>query len=1009
MQFAELCAKTNFSFLEGGSHPEEMVATAAALGYRALAITDTSGVYAIPRAHSAAKQAQLPLIIGAEFSGPLEITLLAMNRKGYANLCELLTQYHSQTPPKEPWDSLLEKHRDLLLLLPDHTDAHTLAIAKDCFGDRLYLKARRFLDGKEPSLPPKEIPCIATNAPLFHTPKRKPLHDVLTAIRHRTTLRDAGFKLTSNAERFLKPIPLLTTLFADKPEWLAHTVEVAERCHFSLDTLHYSYPTEWVPENHTSQSYLETLVWAGARERYAHDISQSVTQQLSRELRLIEELQYTDYFLTAWDIVRFAQSNNILYQGRGSAANSMVCYVLGITAVDPIRMDLLFERFLSRERQEPPDIDIDFEHERREEVIQYLYQRYGRDRAAITGTFITYRRRSAMREVAKVFEIPETSVKKLLTLTAKRKLSEVTVEEMMATAPELSPHLVRLYNSLVLQLLSFPRHLGTHVGGFVLCQEKLTRNIPVEPAAMPGRTIIQWDKNDLDQLGFVRVDVLGLGILTCLRKSFEYLKEVYQRSLTLATIPSEDPAIYQMLQRADTVGVFQVESRAQMNMLPRLRPFNFFDLVVEIALVRPGPIQGEMVHPYLRRRWGKEQISYPHPALKAILEKTYGVPIFQEQIMKIAMQVAGFSGGEADELRRAMGSWRREGPNRLSRLGEKFRAGLIKKGIEESFATRIFSQIEGFAEYGFPESHAASFALIAYASAYLKHYYPDVFLCALLNSQPMGFYSTHTLIYDAIRHGVQILPVAIGLSRWENSLEKPSCVRLGFREIFGLSKTTGRVLEGLTPAESFLHFIDSLKERLHPKPLTKRELFFLASADAFKTLGLNRRQAFWEIQACDLGDSKHITYETHPQPLPKETPWETLSEDYRSTGVSLFAHPISYLRKPLEGLGAISSRQLSHFKNRTLKVGGIVLSRQMPPSASGVLFITLEDEFGFTNLVIWNPIYQKYRELLLTQSFLICQGKVQKAEEAEVYHLIVEEVRPLLQETLAHLPSYDFH
>jgi len=1027
MEFAELAAKTNYSFLEGASHPEEMVSQAHALGYHSLGVSDVNGVYGIPRLHSTAKSFSLPLLVGAEINLPhhLPVKLLAQNRNGYGNLCELLTQVHSMEALAKgvSWEWLATKHQDLFLLLPANSASiETLAQAKLIFGSRLYLLASRFLDGKDAeSLQVAEqlskqhnLPVVASNQPLFHVPQRKPLQDVLTCIRHGCSLQEGGFRLLPNDERHLKSKLEMAKLFKGYETWIENTVKVAEQCRFSLDEIKYHYPTEWIPEGETGDSYLEKLVWESIPQRYPTGLPEKVKTLLQHELNLIRQLQYSDYFLTIWDIVHFARKRDILCQGRGSAANSAVCFVLGITAIDPMKTDLLFERFLSMERKEPPDIDIDFEHERREEVIQYLYRRYGRARAAITAEVICYRRKSALREVAKTFSLSTASVERILTLTHKKKLSECKMEELCLSLPELPLQQAALYFKLAQSLLGFPRHLGTHVGGFVLSQEVLCRLVPIEPAAMENRTIIQWDKNDLDTLGFIKVDILGLGILTSIRKSFTYLKDHHGQIMDLSTIPSEDPAVYDQICQADTVGVFQIESRAQMSMLPRLQPRNFFDLVAEISIVRPGPIQGGMVHPYLRRRQGLEKIEYPHPDLKEILEKTYGVPLFQEQIMKIAMKVAGFNPGEADELRRSMGTWQKTGDARLIKMGEKFRQGLMQRGISQEFAERTVKQVQGFAEYGFPESHAASFAILAYATAYLKRYYPDVFVTALLNSQPMGFYSAQTLIYDAIRHGVKMLGISVGDSLWDCRLEGPGQVRLGFREIKGLPKRVGLALETIRSEKklSLEALILQLQNALAPFPLTKKDLFLLAGANALESLGLSRREAFWKIQALSLRDSRYFSPEEESSPLPPETEWEKTALDYETQGVSLYAHPMKLLRKDLFNQGVSSSSAVAKLKTgHRVKVAGIVISRQMPPTASGVLFISLEDEYGFMNLVIWKKTFEAYRDCLLTQSFLLCEGKIETSGTGSVVNIIVEKVKSLLQpETVSpSISSHDFH
>ena len=999
--FCELNVKSNYSFLEGASHPEELIEQAHGLGYQGMALTDINGLYGAARAHLSATKLNFKLILGAEITlSQSPLILLCQNRNGYGNLCELLTLIHQDKTP----DLSSFLFSDLIVIAPVIAqDNFLFAQIKDIFKERFYLMASYFYDGSPSLRWAKEVskkyqlPVVASNRPLFHHPHRKPLQDVLTCIKHTCPLKSAGFKLLPNLERHLKSLTDLSQLFSEHPEWLTQTLEVADQCRFSLSELHYRYPTEWLPTGETGDSYLRKLAFEGAKNRYPNGIPNAVQEQLQHELSLIRELSYSDYFLTIWDIVQFARSRQILFQGRGSAANSIVCYVLGITAIDPVRMNLLFERFLSRERKEPPDIDIDFEHERREEVIQFIYERYGRDRAAITATHICFRRKSAIREVAKAFDFPILSTERLLSLSHKRNISEIPFEEWSAVAPDISERLLKQFLSIVNSILTFPRHLGTHVGGFVLSQDKLTRSIPIESAAMEGRTVVQWDKNDLDALGFTRVDILGLGILTCIRKSFDYLKTTYGKDYTLATLPAEDPKVYETITRGDTIGVFQIESRAQMNMLPRLKPRNFFDLVVEISIVRPGPIQGEMVHPYLKRRQGLEKIEYPHPKLEKILKKTYGVPIFQEQIMKMAMEVADFTGGEADTLRRAMGTWRRD-QKTLSEIALRFKEGLINNGLSEEYAAQVFKQIEGFAEYGFPESHAASFALLAYATAYLKHYYPDVYLTALLNSQPMGFYQSHTLIHDAQRHGVTVLPIDVSLSHYDNFLEAPHQMRLGFREVQSLQKRTGQAIEKLKkPFRSFEDFLTRLQEELPPRVLTKRELFHLASSDAFQSLGLTRREALWKIQSLHLQDSPLLWSEKDQTLLPGEEPWERIALDYDTFGVSLFCHPMDFLRKEFKLRNVTCSKDLSQKpQGSPVTVAGLVVSRQMPPTANGVLFITLEDEFGFMNLVIWNSVYQQFRETLFKSSFLMCEGKIQKAKGAKVTHVIIDMAFPLL-------------
>jgi len=933
IKFVEFLAQTHFSFLEGASSPEEIFSTAASHGYQGMGVADQKGLYAIPRAHLAAKSHHLPLYVGAEIPWKNSfLYLFALTKNGYGNLCELLSCLHQDLS----WD-LESFSKDCFAFIPSEASCF-LDELQSLFPKRISLFFNFSFDGHdrkrirhtEQIIQETKLPCIASQKPLYHVRERKILQDILRSIKHLTPVSKAGLLLTPHSENFLRPLPVLEKLFSFHPEWISETSRIASQFSFSLDELRYHYPSEWLPEGHTSESYLRYLVEKGLQTRFQGSVSEEVIRQVHHELCLITELHYEDYFLTIWDIIQFAKERQILFQGRGSAANSIVCFLLGITAIDPLRQNLLFERFISKERHEPPDIDIDFEHERREEVIQFIYERYGRERAALTAEVICFRKKSALKEVGKALQI-----------------------ESHDSCHPLFP----AYITICQEIYGLPRHLGTHVGGFVLSQEKLNRMIPIEKAANAQRTIVQWDKNDLDALHFTRVDILGLGILTALRKCFNLIKEVYQIELDLNSVPAEDPEVYEMISRADTLGLFQIESRAQMNMLPRLQPKTFFDLVVQIALVRPGPIQGEMVHPYLKRRQGKEPVDYPHPELEAILKKTYGVPLFQEQIMRIAMQVAGFSGGEADELRRAMGIWRRDGKQHLSRLGMKFKKGLIDKGISKEFSERIFSQIEGFAEYGFPESHAASFALIAYASAYLKFYYPDAYLVALLNSQPMGFYQSHTLIYDAERRGIKTLPVDINFSDWDNLLIEKKTIRLGLREIHGLSKGTAFKIESLKkerPFFSWNEFIQRLKSALFPSALTKRELFFLAASEAFKSIGLSRREAFWEIQKLNLSDKLSLHFPESKVALPPESQVEKMKHDFNATGVCLSHHPMSVFNEKRKRFSWLNSEELHcSSSQKKIKHAGMIVSRQMPPTANGVIFLTLEDEWGLSNLIFW--------------------------------------------------------
>jgi error-prone DNA polymerase len=1064
--FVELLAKSSFSFLQAASQPEEMVSAAHLLGYRGIGILDCDGFYGSARAHTEAKKTGMALCHGSEvlLENGLRVFLIAKNRDGYGDLSEMLSRAHQRLEadleirPQILLEELLQSATHLFAIVPardidwnpngtasNNSLYEQIALLKSVFQDRFYFSAHNFLDAN-PSLDKTQYlvghfgaKAIASNEPLFHTAQRKSLLDVLTCIRHRVPLSQAGLLLQSNAERHLKSLTAMQTVFRNHLDWMENTVGIFEQCHFSLDELRYRYPTEWIPEGFTGDTYLEKLVWEGANKKFPKGVSLPLRVQLERELKLIRELEYSDYFLTIWDIVRFARSRGILCQGRGSAANSCVCFILEITSIDPVRMDLLFERFISRERKEPPDIDIDFEHERREEVIQYIYERYGRDRAAISAEVICFRRRSALREVGKVFEIPEKVVESFLTLTHRMTKKSIPAEEFTQLAPHVPAATLHQFLSHSQQILAFPRHIGTHVGGFVLCQERLTRNIVVEKAAMVGRTIVQWDKNDLDALGFVRVDILGLGILSCIRRCFEILEKQMHQPLSLATIPAEDAKVYDQICRGDTVGVFQIESRAQMNMLPRLRPRNFFDLVVEISLVRPGPIQGNMIHPYLKRRSGEEPVEYAHPDLEPILKKTFGVPLFQEQVMKMAMQVAGFTGGQADELRRAMGAWRRSEVG-LHSMKERFEQGLIKKGVPREYAERVFSQIQGFAEYGFPESHAASFSILVYATAWLRCYYPDVYLTAILNAQPMGFYPKRTLIHDAEWHGVKVRGVSIQKSGWHNRLEQRNQMRLGFREVSGLQQKVGLAIESArgdsgavsaeqfqeplqeTPQEIFQEiqcgapfmdlsdFIQRVSEKLKPVPLTKRDLFLLASAHAFDCFGISRRQALWKIQGLHLQDSPWQSFQPGESEvdLPTEKKWEQITLDYQAQAVCITDHPVAFLRPHLKENGVVNSKALMDVSHgKTAKVAGLVVCRQMPPTAKGVMFITLEDEFGFSNVIVWNDLFNKNRATLLENSFLIVTGKVQRSAHGKVVNILFESAEGALGK-FPGMSSHDF-
>jgi error-prone DNA polymerase len=765
----------------------------------------------------------------------------------------------------------------------------------------------------------------------------------------------------------------MVRLFRDRPDALVRTVEIAGASSFSLDELRYVYPDEFLPTGKTAQGYLEELAREGAARRYPGGVPAEVTRQIEHELRLIRELSFADYFLTIWDIVTYARSQGILCQGRGSAANSAVCYALGITAIDPVRMDLLFERFISAERGEPPDIDVDFEHERREEVIQYIYRRYGRERAGMVCEVISYRSRSALREVAKALGVPFAEATRLSTAYHRRDHGKVDAAFLAEQGIDPRSFMAKKLIEIINQIKGFPRHISTHVGGFILTREPLVESVPIQNAAMENRTVIQWAKDDLARLGMLKVDILGLGILTAIRKCLGTIGE----PLTLATIPAEDPKVYDMICRADTVGVFQVESRAQMGMLPRLRPRTFHDLVIEVAIVRPGPIQGRMVHPFLRRRRGEEKVFYAHPKLEPILKKTCGVPLFQEQVMKIAMAVADFTPGEADELRRAMGIWRTRDSVKFGELREKLVGRMRNNGIAAEHALSIFHQIESFGEFGFPESHSASFALLVYASAYLKLYHPAAYAAALINSQPMGFYAPHSILDDARRHGVAVLPIDVTRSAWDLTIEN-GAIRLGFRLVRGMGEKAARRIE----AERAKRPFESLEAFAARTGLNRGLLFHLASADAFRAFGIDRREAVWKLRALVTdGDDLHAG-QPLPEPdvrFPELTDAETVTTDFAFTGTSTYAHPVSLLRDEMERLGVRRASELPKLPaGRKIRTGGLVIVRQSPPTARGMVFLTLEDETGFVNVAFRPDLYDRLRRTVSGEPFLVVEGILQR-------------------------------
>ncbi len=1014
MLYTELQVTTNFSFLRGASHPEEMAEQAALYGYSEIAITDRNTFAGIVRAHVAAKKKNIRIIPGCRIDlldGP---SLLAYptNGQAYAQLSALLTIGNCRAEKGEChlYKEDVFAHAagvKFILLPPDtlntsfHFDPSFETAAKEyknMLGADLYIAASKRYRGDEGKYLFRlaqlssvlEIPMVATNDVHYHDPSRRQLQDIVTCIREKCTIYNAGFRLYPNAERYLKPQEEMLRLFRQYPDAIKHTQEIASACRFSLDSLQYEYPEEITTEGRTPQEELTFLSWKGAAQHYGEDIPEKVVTAIHHELAFIEQMNYASYFLTVYDIVRFARSQDILCQGRGSAANSTVCYCLGITSVNPAKFDLLFERFISAARNEPPDIDVDFEHERREEVIQYIYNKYGRDRAAIVATVTQQHQRGALRDVAKAMGLSVDTINRL-----SGSVWEFTDEwfegekiEELGMNPD-DKHLRKVLE-LTRQFMGFPRQLGQHTGGFVITRGKLSDLCPILNARMENRTCIEWNKDDIDALGFLKIDVLALGMLTCIRKAFNLLKLHYGIDFTLATIPQDDPAVYEMICHADTIGVFQIESRAQQSMLPRLRPRSFYDLVIEVAIVRPGPIQGDMVHPYLRRRNGEEPVEYPSKELKDILGRTLGVPLFQEQAMKIAIVAAGFEPAEADELRRSMATFKAKGM--VSQFERKLIRGMTERGYTKEYAQRVFKQLEGFGSYGFPESHAASFALLVYVSSWIKWYYPDVFACALLNSMPMGFYQPAQIIIDAQKHGVEVRPVDINYSTWDNLLEEKSnkycALRLGFRQVKGLREDDMNLL--LSCRTTRYKHINDLKDI----GLSLSVLEKLADADAFRSIGLDRRQALWEVSAKDHS----VALFTSQQPadalsenitLPEMKLSEHVVHDYAALSLSLKAHPVSFVREKLQQLHIIPTKDLLFAKDGdSVKVAGLVLVRQRPGTAGGICFMTIEDETGFANLVVFENLFEIYRKEILQSRLIMVQGKLQV--EGEVIHVIVQ-------------------
>ncbi len=1016
MSYTELQITTNFSFLRGGSHPEEIVEQAAALGYKEIAITDRNTLAGIVRAHIAAKNKDIRIIPACRLDLLDGASLLAYptNKAAYARLSALLSKGKLCTEKGQCHLSKADVFRyaegiKFIVIPPSSLNLNyefeeefitDLQQYRQALGNQLYLGAIRSYRANDSKMLYRiqelandtGIPMAATNDVHYHNRERRELQDVLTCIREKCTIYNAGFLLYQNAERHLKPINEMQRLFRQYPDAIVLTQEIANACQFSLDELQYIYPEEITSEGRTPQEELIHLTWEGAKEKLGDAMTPGLKETIQYELDFIERKNYAAYFLTVYDFVHFARGKNILCQGRGSAANSVVCFCLGITSVNPSKFKLLFARFMSDARDEPPDIDVDFEHERREEVIQYIYRKYGRDRAAIVATVTEVHYKGAVRDVAKAMGMATDTINLLSKASWEFTDEWHNGQHVSGDGFDANdPHLKKVLE-LTRQYIGFPRQLGQHTGGFVMTNGKLTDLCPILNARMEDRTCIEWNKNDIEALGFLKVDVLALGMLTCIQKAFALARQHYDVNLTLANINErEDPAVYEMISRADTIGVFQIESRAQMSMLPRLRPKNFYDLVIEVAIVRPGPIQGDMVHPYLRRREGKEPVEYPKEELKAILGRTLGVPLFQEQAMEIAIVAAGFSPAEADGLRRSMATFKAKG--KVSDWHRKLVGGMVAKGYTEEFANRVFKQLEGFGSYGFPESHAASFALLVYVSSWIKCYYPDIFAAALLNSQPMGFYQPAQIVIDAANHGVEILPVDINYSSWDNTLDiqkgKYCPLRLGFRQVKGLKEEDIKAL--LSARNAPFKCIPELRDAGIPIAALEK----LADADAFRSIGLDRRQALWEVSA--LSDRPTGMY-TGQQPeaaseqgiqLPVMTLPEHVIQDYSTMALSVKAHPVSFVREKLFMLQVTANNNLRQLTDGAIvKVAGLVLVRQRPGTAGGIVFITLEDETGIANLVVFNKIFDQYRKEILQSRLLMVEGKLQI--EGEVTHVIVK-------------------
>lgn len=1012
MNYIELQVTSNFSFLRGASHPEELMEYAARLGYTQLAITDRNTLAGMVRAHVAARAQGIKLIVGCRLDLLDGTSLLAYptSKEAYSRLSGLLTKgnlraekghcylyqqdvYAHATgmkfiivPPED-----LNTHFDFDDVFKQHVQQY-----RQAFGTEVYLGATRSYKGDDQKrlyriaqlAEASGVPMVATNDVHYHDYQRRELQDILTCVREKCTIDQAGFRLHQNAERYLKSCAEMERLFRPYPQAIVRTKEIAEACTFSLSELKYVYPQELTTEGRTPQEELFMLVWQGAKDRFGDDIPMQIQENINYELDFIARKNYASYFLTVYDFVRFARDRAILCQGRGSAANSTICYCLGITSVNPAKFKLLFARFMSDARDEPPDIDVDFEHERREEVMQYIYNKYGRDRAAIVATVTQLHFKGALRDVGKAMGLSADLIGRLSASVWRwREVLESDHLVNHGLNPD-DKHLQKVL-ALTYQMMGFPRQLGQHTGGFIITEGKLSDLCPILNARMENRSNIEWNKDDIEALGFLKVDVLALGMLTCLRKAFDLAKRHYHLDLSLANIPEDDPEVYEMISHADTLGVFQIESRAQMSMLPRLRPKCFYDLVIEVAIVRPGPIQGDMVHPYLKRRNGEEPIEFPSKELEGILGRTLGVPLFQEQAMEIAIVAAGFTPAEADLLRRSMATFKAKGL--VSQFEKKLIDGMTAKGYTEAYARRVFRQLEGFGSYGFPESHATSFALLVYISSWLKCHYPDVFTTAILNSLPMGFYQPAQIVIDAKKHGVDVRPVDINFSDWDNTMEEVSgkyhAVRLGFRHVKGLNQED--MAELVFHRKNYYTSISAIREVVSQAAMER-----LADADAFRSIGLDRRQALWEVSALHdrpielfKGQASESVLEPAVE-LPLMSAGAHVVQDYLATSLSLKAHPVSFTREKLDLLRVIPTAEFASRKNGDpVKVAGLITVRQRPGTAKGVLFITIEDETGFANLVVWQQVFEQYRKEILQARLLMVEGKLQI--EGEVVHLVV--------------------